>query len=165
MSEREIVALSARVGNIESRQSEIGEAVVEHKTRLQNGVNVFSDQKKRIENIEKKIEPKPPSVYKIIGITISLMVAGAGSLWALANMLRDRPTVEQIDKVIDHHDSSGHNGMKSDIRAVQVEQGAQRTMIEAVQLEQSSQGDKLDTLIQRTPEPPPPKVDRKNRNR
>jgi len=144
------------VGVAEERLAKVSDAVIEHRTRLENGVRVFADQKDRLETVEKKIEPKPPSVYKIIGITFSVVMAGAGALWALANNLRDRPTVHQIDKVFDGHDKNGHADMKNDVRAVQVEQGQQRIIIEDVQMEQKSQGAKLDTLLNRTPENPSP---------
>lgn len=152
--ERDIASIGKRVDNIEAKVIQVSEAVIEHRTRLENGVRVFADQKDRLEAVEKKIEPKPPSVYKIIGITISVVMAGAGALWALANNLRDRPTIEQIDKVFDRHDRNGHADMQADMQYVQVEQGIQRTIMKDVQLEQKTQGAKLDTLIQRTPEPP-----------
>lgn len=152
--ERELEMLAKRLSAAEERLIDIREAVVEHRTRLQNGVKVFADQKDRLETVEKKIEPKPPSVYKIIGITLTVVLAGAGALWALANMLRDRPTIDQIDRVIDSHDISGHEGMKNDVRSVQVEQGQQRILIEDVQMEQKSQGKKLDTLLNRTLDTP-----------
>jgi hypothetical protein len=164
-TERDIAGIGRRVDNIEAKVTQVSESIIEHRTRLENGVRVFQDQKDRLETVEKKIEPKPPSVYKIIGITFSVVMAGAGALWALANNLRDRPTVEQIDKVFDGHDQNGHSDMKSDVRAVQVEQGAQRVIMDDVQLEQKSQGYKLDTLIQRTPEPPKPVVRKPPRRR
>jgi hypothetical protein len=163
--ERDISQLSRRVGSVEEKQAEMREAVVEHRTRLQNGVKVFADQKDRLETIEKKIEPKPPSVYRIIGITISVVMAGAGSLWALANNLRDRPTVDQIDKVFESHDKNGHSDMKADVRAVQVEVSAQRIIMDDLHLEQKIQGAKIDTLIQRTPEPAKPAVRKPPRRR
>lgn len=161
--EKDISTLNRRVGTVEEKVAEMREAVVEHRTRLQGGVKTFSSHLDRIETIEKKIEPNLPSVPKIVGITFAIMMAAAGALWALANMIRDRPTVEQIDKVIDSHDTNGHRDMKDDIRSVQIEQGKQRTLFESMQVEQKTQGGKLDTLLLRTPAPPPAKLENRSR--
>jgi uncharacterized protein YqgV (UPF0045/DUF77 family) len=153
LTERDIVVIEGRISNAEDRINKMSEAIVEHRTRLQNGVKVFGDQKDRLDTIEKKIQPSPPSVYKIIGITFAVMMAAAGALWALANTIRDRPTIEQIDKVIHAHDKGGHSEMREKISSVKEEQTKQRVIIESVQTEQQAQSTKLDTLIQRTPEP------------
>lgn len=125
-------------------------AAVEHRVRLENGVKVFADQKERLERIEQKIEPKQPSVSRIIGVTLAVVIAGAGALWALANMLRDRPTVEQIESIVDLHDEVGHKGIREDVGQIKVEQGAQRALIEGVVGGQKEQGGKLDQLLEQT---------------
>jgi len=127
------------------------QAAVEHRVRLENGSNVFRGYDQRIRSVEERTTPKPPSVYKIIGITLTVVFTGAVALWALANMLRDRPTLDQIEKIIKAHDDGGHHTVREDVRAVQVEQGAQRALIENVQVEQKNQGAKLDQLLERTP--------------
>jgi hypothetical protein len=120
---------------------ELKEAVVEHRVRLENGVKVFADQKARLETIEQKIAPSP---FKIISVTVGIFLVGAGSLWGLANMLRDRPTLEQVEKVMDKHEDNGHPALRQDVRAIQTE-------IQGVQTEQKRQGAKLDTLLERVP--------------
>lgn len=131
------------------------EAVAEHRVRLENGSHVFQKyddrfhrNDERVKEIEDKIAPKPPSVYKIVGITLSVVLAGAGALWALANMLRDRPTVEQIEKIIHKHDEVGHKSVREDVREIQKEQGAQRVIIEGVKSEQQAANVKLDQILE-----------------
>lgn len=136
---------------------ELKEAVVEHRVRLDNGVKVFADQKEKVRQLEERTAPKQPSILKVVGITITVVAIGATALWGLAMMLRDRPTVEQIDKIIDHHDTNGHEVVRDDMRDVQKEQAAQRTLIEGVKTEQKTQGGKLDTLLDRTPAPRTPR--------
>jgi hypothetical protein len=126
------------------------EAVVEHRVRLENGTKVFATYGERLKDVETRITPRPPSILKIAGITLTVIALGATSLWGLANMLRDRPTVEQLDKVFDRHDTGGHDGMRKEIRAVTAEQAVQRVMLEGVQDIQKDQVHKLDTLLERT---------------
>ena len=143
---------------------DLKEAAVEHRVRLENGSAVFRGFDSRIKTVEERTVPKPPSAIKIIGITLMVVMTGAGALWALANMLRDRPTVEQIDKIIDSHEQGGHKELRDDVNSIQTEQGAQRTLIEAVKTEQVVQHEKLDTLLERTPAPPPKRPQKRRRS-
>ena len=123
---------------------ELKRAAVEHRVRLENGTKVFGGWSERIQAIEERTTPKPPSITKIVGITLSIILASSGALWGLANMLRDRPTVQQIREVVKSHDANGHKDMKGNVRSVQLEQGAQRVIIEDVSR-------KVDALLERTP--------------
>jgi len=135
------------------------EAVVEHRVRLENGVAVFGKTNERIAELEQVTKPKPPRIITIVGVTISIVTIAAGALWALSSMLNDRPTVKQIDRIIQSHDVGGHSKVRNEVRAVQIEQGKQRVIIESVKADQgvirAKQDDslkKLDTLINRTPD-------------
>lgn len=138
--------------------SDLNVAVAEHKLRLENGVKVFGDHKKRLESVEHKTTPKPPSIIKIVGLTLGIVGMGAGALWALSNMLRDRPTVEQIDKIIEKHDGNGHKAVRDDIKEIQKAQALQGKDIGSIQTMQAAQSTKIDTLLDRVPE-------RRRRNR
>lgn len=170
VTEKDINVLSSRLDTVEDRQAEMREAVAEHRIRLQNGVKVFSDQKERLETIEQDIRPKPPSILTIVGVTLAIVSAGAGALWALANNLRDRPTAEQIDKIIHKHDTAGHLDMKDDIEGVKSVQVEQKILLENMGTEQKTQGRKIDKLLMRVPDPEeadsrPRRSNRSRRNR
>lgn len=142
--------------------SSVNATMVEHRMRLENGTKVFQDTRERMNEIDKRTAPKPVSVGKIVGITLTVVIAGAGALWALANNLRDRPTMDQIHEVMDTHKENGHKETRSDIRAIQVTQGQQKAAIDAISAEQQGQGRKLDSILERLPEPRKPRK-RKNR--
>jgi hypothetical protein len=148
--------LKNRVGEMEAKLDEVKDTVLKHDLRLDTGVKTFDANKKRLATIEEQIRPKPPSIYTIIGITLTIVFAGAGSIWGLANMLRDRPTANQIQEIFKSHNRSGHQTIRDDTRAVQTEQAAQRTLIEGVKTEQKIHTGKLDTLLDRVPKPPRP---------
>lgn len=153
--------LESDVQVVKDDVAELKEAAVEHRVRLQNGSNVFQGWDDRISKVEDRTTPKPISAFKVVGITLSVALAAAGALWALAMMIRDRPTVDQLEKVMEHrqdsHEEAGHKAMRENVGAIQQEQGAQRVLIEGVKTEQGSQDKKLDVLIQRVPENPPPR--------
>jgi len=137
--------------------NDLKEAAVEHRVRLENGTNVFRDYSARIGAIEEKITPKPPSIAKIIGITLTIVFAGAGALWGLANMLRDRPTADQIRDVVQQHDDVGHKSIREDVHDIHREQSQQRVLIEQVTTAQGQQDKKLDRLLEQTKDSPPPR--------
>lgn len=126
-------------------------AVSEHRIRLENGTHVFQKFDERISIVEDLTKPKPVSITKIASISFVIFMAAAGALWALHGMLRDRPTVEQLDKVLDVHEENGHKAVREDVRAIGSEQAKQRTLIESVAKEQGKQAEKLDTVLDRLP--------------
>lgn len=123
-------------------------AVGEHRVRLQNGSEVFAKYEKKISEIDRRTTPTPPSVFKIASITLAFFMAAAGALWALATMLRDRPTLDQIERVMDkqsaQHELGGHQAIKADITSIQGQLGEQRALI-------NNATGKLDTLLIRIP--------------
>ena len=166
---RNVNRLESDVQVVKDDVAELKEAAVEHRVRLQNGSSVFGDYSERIAKVEERTTPKPVSAVKIIGITLSVALACAGALWALAMMIRDRPTVEQLDSVMESqeeaHEEAGHKAMREDVGHIQQEQGAQRVLIESVQTEQRSADKKLDVLIERIPAPPKPRSKPRRRPR
>lgn len=133
--------------------SALQQAATEHRMRLENGTHVFSALKDEIADLDARTTPRAPSVLKIVAITLALVTAGAGALWGLSNMLRDRPTLEQVDKVMDKHQANGHKATHEQIESIKHEQYEQRTLIKDVKTEQLAQDEKLDTLLDRVPEP------------
>jgi hypothetical protein len=148
--------LEGEVAEVKDDVGKLKEAAVEHRMRLQNGTKVFEGWDKRIGDIEKRITPKPPSITKVAGISLSIFLAFAAALWGLAHMLRDRPTADQLEDLFmkqgEHHEAVGHKGMRQDIQAIQREQTEQRIMIKSVADEQKTHSEKLDKLLRRIPE-------------
>jgi len=145
-------------GSLERIEKELGalkEATVEHRVRLENGSKVFATVSERIGKVEQLVAPKPVSIYKVVGVTLSLVIAGAGALWGLAQTIRDRPTIEQIGQMFDQHDAqheaAGHQDMKADIQHIQVTQGALIKDVGAVAKSQEKVEEKVDTLLERIP--------------
>jgi hypothetical protein len=138
---------------VQADVKKLNDAAVEHRVRLENGSKVFSGYAEQIQEIDKRTTPRPPSIYKIVGLTLTIVLTGAGALWGLANRLRDRPTDVQIQQIIHEHDAAGHQTIRTDVGLIQMEQSAQRGLIENVRSVQTMQGKKLDTLLERTPGP------------
>ena len=147
--------MAEAVKTIEVLQEEVKglkETVVEHRTRLENGSTVFEGWNKRIAEVEERTKPKPPpSVLKVAGITLTVVLAGATALWGLANMMRDRPTTHQIDDIVEKHGEVGHKETRDKIHEIRLEQRTQRTLIEGIQKVQQKQDEKLDQLLERAP--------------
>ncbi len=123
--------------------------------RLENGTKVFTDWDERIGKVEHRTAPKPTPVWKVAMTTIGLFCTAAGALWGLSNMLRDRPTTDQIQRVFESreaiHNEAGHKRLRLDVGAIQKEQAVQHELIRQVQADQRGQGDKLDQLLERVP--------------
>jgi hypothetical protein len=145
---RDVSALQGHDVATRQELGEVKEAVLEHRLRLENGIHVFAAVRKELDELEARTMPRSPSVYKIVGVTLALVMAGASALWGLSNMLRDRPTLEQVDTLMKGHDAAGH---RDQIRAIQTEQVEQRALIEQVQSAQARQVGKIDELLDRVP--------------
>jgi hypothetical protein len=122
---------------------ELRDTAIEHRLRLENGSLVFTQLQQAM--------PKPMSPGKLVSIAFGVFITAAGALWALSNMLRDRPTIEQLREVIDTHDASGHTNLRESVRDIQVEQGQQKERIETVQTTQNAANTKLDAILKRMP--------------
>lgn len=169
MSNRE-VSSDRRMDTLRMLQAEVKEvreALVEHRVRLDNGTHVFANERSEREKLARRLDgvieataPKPVSVTKVISITLALVMAAAGALWGLSNKLRDRPTEQQIEKLMHSHDGVGHPQMRKDITAIKVQQDKLK---DAVVNEDGSS--KIDKLLDRIPEPEPKKKPPRRRRR
>jgi hypothetical protein len=133
------------IRELQEKVNAMQETLVEHRVRLENGTKVFGGYGTRIAGLEEVTRPKPVSVSKVAGITFTIVMAGAVALWGLANLLRDRPTMDQIEHVVEQHDATGHQSIREDVRDIKAAQEIQQGLIEGAT-------GKLDTLLERTPE-------------
>lgn len=141
------------MGSINAINEEVNglkEAAVQHQIRLEESDKIFTDYDNRIKEIEFRTSRRPVSKIKVAGLMVTILVVCFSSIWGLANMLRDRPTIGQVDRSIDKHDANGHKSAWDFLHAVQVEQASQRVIIEVIKNEQLKQGEKLDRLIEWT---------------
>ena len=153
--QRQINRLGGDVAEIRDEVAEIKTGVIEHRVRLENGTKVFATHDDRLKTVEERTTPRPTSLLKIVAVTFAVFVALAGSLWALAHMLRDRPTTDQLREVLqlheDIHEARGHKAMRGNVASIQQEQWAQRSLLEAVQGAQKAQSSKIDQILDRLP--------------
>jgi hypothetical protein len=94
--------------------AEIREALVEHRVRLENGVKVFGDFKDQLD----KLKPKAPDWLKLLGFAVGLFGMAVGGIWWVADAVHDRPTVEQLEHVLDVHEERGHPKIEKTIQAL-----------------------------------------------
>lgn len=141
----------------ERRTRMLEEALTEHRMRLENGTHAF--QKLREEHAELRdshvamniaITPKPPSLWKITGVILGIIISGSGALWTMSTKFSDRPTMDRIHGIEDRHQASGHKGTDDRIRAVRDVQIEQTSAIKNLKESVGDQGKKLDILIKRT---------------
>lgn len=153
--QRQLNRLGGDMAEMKDDVAEIKEGVIEHRIRLENGTKVFLEHADRIKTVEDIMRPQPPSMTKIVAISFAVFVALSGALWALAHMLRDRPTTDQLREVIqaqdDLHEAKGHQTIRDNVASIQQEQGAQRQMITDVKSAQQAQSTKIDEILVRLP--------------
>jgi hypothetical protein len=149
---KDVLRLLERTASLESDFDTVRQAVAEHRMRLENGSHVFREQKKQLSELNAKLTPSPPSLLKIVALTISLVTMGASALWALSNTLRDRPTTEQLQQVVKEHDDTGHSVVRDQVQQIRQEQAIQRTLIDRVEQQQATDSRKLDQVLDRLPE-------------
>ena len=147
--------IESEIGLLNDDVGTMKESCVEHRMRLENGSKVFESWHKRIADIERRTQPKEPNLLKVIGLTLAIFSACAGGLWGLAQMLRDRPTTEQVERVLEkqvqYHENTGHGPLRRDVQAIKEEQAAARILIKGLQTGQDEQGKKLDRVLDRLP--------------
>lgn len=135
------------MAEVKGHVGELSNAVTEHRIRLENGTKVFAKWDDRIGEIEKRTSP--PSAIKTASITFGIFLTAAGALWGLSNMLRDRPTTDQLERVMEKasadHEETGHKDIKADIKEIHTELGEQKALINGAT-------GKLDVLLNRVPE-------------
>lgn len=134
----------------------MGEALVEHRMRLENGTKAFERMDTSIRDIDKRTTPKPPSVVKIVSVTFGCFVVVASALWGLSVMLSDRPTTSQVKDVMLDHDRHGHEEVRAKLNSMDSSIAAQEVLIKDVKAQQSEIRDaqkdidkKIDAVIRR----------------
>lgn len=149
--EHRLNELERKVETLEETATQLRESTAEHRLRLENGSKVFREMRDGLEKVRAATTPQPVSALKIVAITLTVVVAGAGALWGLANMLRDRPTTEQIDTMIEAHRDAGHPMIERDIRQIREQQAVLSTKQEQIKESQAKADAKLDELLDRVP--------------
>lgn len=127
--------------------AELKEATVEHRLRLENGVKVFGDFDERI----KRLEPKAPDWLKLLMAGVTLLGIALGAYYGVVEKLHDRPTAEQLEKVVDKHVEHGHPAAEKQLQDIREEQVEQRTVIQNIDKRQGEVHQKLDRLLEQQP--------------
>lgn len=122
-----------------------------HDQQFSNGRHVMGDLNSRLGAVEVRTMPKPPSITKIVGITLTCVLAGASALWGLSTKLSDRPTMQQIERAFDKHAEAGHRQTTQDIGQIHQQLGQQKLLIENIDRQQNLTGRKLDDVLSRLP--------------
>lgn len=108
------------------RFAAITETLAEHRTRLQNGVEVFSDLRRSIEDLRPKKMPRWQVVFAIVGPIVTI----GSLLWSLSKALDDRPTASQLKDIIAEHNAGEHPVTMQHFKEMHDEQERQRIMLE-----------------------------------
>lgn len=119
-----IQAIEETLKKMSAEVVDIDKALAGVDVRLDNGRKVFAEQKRRIEVVEDAVAPKPVSVAKIVSITIAVIALAGGALWGLSEKLSDRPTIEQIERIVDRHDDGGHLHLRENVTEIETGQKA-----------------------------------------
>lgn len=82
--------------DFEKRTRDLEGSVGVIQQRLESGAKSFESLSKRLS----AVEPKPPSILRIVSISLAAFLAASSALWALSDRLADRPTVQQVDKIL-----------------------------------------------------------------
>ena len=142
-------------------------AMSEHKLRLENGSRVFTDIKTEIgdvrtdmKEIAKATQPKPVDWFRITTWGFTVLMAVLASWWALSQKFAERPTTNDLDKIIlTHVNSEGHPTMVKDVRAVhdeQIKQSGQIDMLQKTINETRTDVKEIKTAVGVRPSPSPP---------
>jgi len=93
------------------------------------------------------MQPKVPSVTKVVSVTFGIFVTLASALWFLSAKLSDRPTTEQFFEVMESHEKRGHPATREKISEIREDLAAQGQLIQDVRHDQGEANRKLDTLL------------------
>ena len=120
--------------------------IVEHDTRLGNGIHVMTEMKTDID----ALKPKAPDWLKLMlaGLAIVGVLMGA-QLW-LTDRFNDRPTQAQMDKSIAPIKAAQKETAK-EIVGIEKSSSAAQTSIKNIERTQTQQGEKLDAILIRLP--------------
>jgi hypothetical protein len=132
---------------LKSEVQNLRDAVTEHRVRLENGVHAFRDIKMAVEAIDRRTTPRSQPHTRTIAITLTVVLAGAASLWALSSILNEKTTEEQVEKVFRREASTydvQHRTFELGIDELKRSDVEQKASIKSIQT-------KLDGAIQRLP--------------
>ncbi len=101
--------------------------------------------------IDTRTALKPVPIFKIIGIAITVSMAAATGLWAMADSFSDRPTNQAVDRSFNSHEQNGHRDVTQKFSEIKIEQAEQRILLKVVKEKLTDQDRKLDDLLERTP--------------
>ena len=148
--------------SLEKDVKEIRDMALAHNIRLENGTHAFETvnrsvekTNKRIDEIDKRTTPVPPSVAKVIAITLTVFMAAATALWGLAQKLSDRPTTDQMQQILHSHDGNGHTQLRKDVTMIRSEQKVQSVIMDKHGRQQTANSKKLDKVLLRLPDQSP----------
>jgi hypothetical protein len=121
-NEHDVRALQAEV-------RELSKAMAEARIRLDTGNKAFEglrekDEKLAVElrGVQDAIAPKKPNYLAIAGLVFMMTMGLAASLWALSVLFSSRPTTEQIDKIMDKHETHPHPDTQKQINELRTGQ-------------------------------------------
>lgn len=113
--------------------------VTEHRVRLDNGRHAISDTRDSIKNVEGRVQslsdqirPRPPSIPKIVGITMTAVIAGATALWALSSILNGKTDTQDVESIIERKSSGNevdHRSFQLKIQSLEQQIAEQKKML------------------------------------
>jgi hypothetical protein len=144
------------VSELQQMMKGIGEAMVEHRIRLENGTKTFAKMDEKLSDIDKRTMPKQISVGRTVSYTFGSFVVVATALWGLSVMLSDRPTTSQVKDIMLDHGRHGHEELRKDLTTMQSSISLQgvlikevRTQSDGIRASQEATNKKLDALFLR----------------
>ena len=109
------------VAQVQRTVSYLKEEQTKNTFRFDNGRKAFDDLREEIT----KLKPVAPNMYRIIGITLTVISLVGGAVWVLATSIGERTTHPELKEALIKHDDTGHSDLREDFRAVQREQSRQ----------------------------------------
>lgn len=113
-------------------EAQMAEHLAVTKQRFETGNEAFSAMRESIGQLSQAVQPRPVSVARVVGLTVTMVLAAGAALWALSAMIADRPRIEQVREVISDHASNGHPSLTEDIAGIKQEQAVQRVKLESI---------------------------------
>jgi len=103
------------------------------KERFAQGNVAFAAIRESIGQLTSVVQPKPVSLGRVIGLTVTIVALAGGALWGLSTKLSDRPTIEQVRSVVSEHSANGHPTLSNDIAGMKQEQAVQGVKLEGIE--------------------------------
>jgi hypothetical protein len=134
------------IAELQEDMAEVREKLVQHETRLGNGIHVMTELKSDIDNLK----PKAPDWLKLMlaGLSVVGVLMGA-QLW-LTDRFNDRPTHGELGTQIAPIEQA-QKETANEIRDIEKSQSAQQISIKNIESTQTAQSKKIDTILERLP--------------